>query len=70
MRLVVDFRLNQRHLNSLAMDHSNERILRKSITGMQMFRFIRIKEKEMGLIANKVYEINLMRSGLRGLKAY
>jgi hypothetical protein len=37
---------------------------------MQMYRFIRIKEKEMGLIADKVYEINLMRAGLRGINAY
>ena len=35
-----------------------------------MYRYIRIKEREMDKIAHKVYEINVMRQALRVLKSY
>ncbi len=44
--------------------------MRKSITSMQMYRFIRIKETEMDKIADKVYEINVMRAALKVFKSY
>jgi hypothetical protein len=37
---------------------------------MQMYRYIRIKEKEMDKIALKVYEINVMRHALRVIKSF
>lgn len=37
---------------------------------MQMYRYIRIKETEMDKIADKVYEINVMRAALKVIKSY
>lgn len=37
---------------------------------MQMYRYIRIKETEMDKIADKVYEINVMRTALKVIKSF
>lgn len=35
-----------------------------------MYRYIRIKEREMDKIADKVYEINVIRQALKILKSF
>jgi hypothetical protein len=67
---VVAVRLDLRRLNDLAKEHSQERLLRKSINGLQMYQYLRMKKKEMGKIADKLNQINLLKAGLKMFESH
>lgn len=70
LRLVVTVRLDLRRLNDLAKEHSYERLLRKSINAFQVYQYMQVKKREMLKIADKLNELNIMKTGLKMLQAH